>query len=98
MLMLPEHLVAEVLRRLDDASLTAEVVFAVVQREVRGEIAVKIPGLLGGFGDEAAAVLGIDAATGAAVAVVVQAVADVEIFWRHDAHRFEQPPLRADAW
>ena len=63
-LVFPENLAAKgcgILARFVGA---AKVVFAVVVDEIGFEFAFEVPGLAGGGCDKAAAILGIDAATG----------------------------------
>src|SRR5262245_57294169 len=96
--MFPAHAPAEGVVRGDVAALASEIVYAgVVEAEVAFKLALEVPGLLGGFGDESAAIVGVNAGSGAALVEVVEPQSDVEIGRGKDAKRFEQPPVSANA-
>src|SRR5665213_1816208 len=95
-LVFPENLAAKGCGIIGAFVGAAKVVFAVVVDEIGFEFAFEIPGLAGGGCDKSAAVFGVDAGAGSALAEVIDSVVDVEIARRELAEAFEQSPNRLE--
>ncbi len=93
-LMFPQHLAAKGFGGIDafHGPAVAQVIDAMIEDEIGFEIALEIPRLLIGFGDESPAIGGVGAKARAAFAEIIEAIVHVQIAWRGLAEGFKQAP------
>ena len=96
-LVLPVESATHFLLRVHIHAAPAQIIHAVIEGKIAGEIALVGPGLKSCFGDEASFVLGVQAKAGAALAQIVQAVGHIEAFGGQQAQRLKHAPFAGDA-